>query len=150
FKMRNFAKTKAYLRRALKFDPNDSYARDFLATVFFLEGNLDAAVRHWNEVGKPLVEEIKMVPRPQLKADLLDRAFAFAPASPLKVKEFRTTQSWLDLLEIYPHYRFELLPRQDNTFDLLFSPAEKNGWGSNTIAGLLSTFKGIPYQTLYA
>lgn len=149
FKMGDLSKAKACLRRALKLDPQDSYGQEFLASVYFLEGNLEAAIQHWNQVGKPAVEEIKMAPPPQLRPDLLDRAFAFAPAGLLRLEELRTTQARLDLLEIYPRYRFELLPRKDDAFDVLFTPAEKNGWGDNKFEALLSLLKGVPYQTVY-
>jgi len=149
FKMGSSASAKACLRRALKLDPQDSYGREFLASLYFLEGNLEAAVQHWNQLGKPAIDEIKMTPLPQLRPDLLDRAFAFAPASLLNVGELRTTQAQLDLLEIYPRYRFELLPRKDGVFDLLFTPTEKNGWGDNRFEALLSLLKGLPYQTVY-
>src|SRR5881409_2409796 len=99
--------------RPLKLDPQDSYGQEFLASVYFLDGNLEAALQHWNRVGKPAIEEIKMVPAPQLRPDLLERAFAFAPAALLKLEELRSTEARLDLLEIYPRYRFELLPRKD-------------------------------------
>ena len=74
FKMGSPSSAKACLRRALKLDPQDSYGREFLASLYFLEGNLEAAVRHWNQLGKPAIDEIKMAPVPQLRPDLLDRA----------------------------------------------------------------------------
>ena len=44
FKEKNYARAQSLLRRALRLDPADSYTNDFLATVFFLEGNLEAAL----------------------------------------------------------------------------------------------------------
>src|SRR5207302_4381670 len=69
------------LHRALELAPSDSYANDFLGTVYFLQGNLDAALKYWNRVGKPQIAEIRAEPTPRLDSVLLDRAFAFSPAS---------------------------------------------------------------------
>jgi hypothetical protein len=53
----------------------------------------------------------------------------YRPASQLLLKDFRNTQAWLDHLEIFPSYRFELRPKPGEQFDLLFHSIEKNGWG---------------------
>ncbi|PYV44887.1 MAG: hypothetical protein DMG06_04565, partial [Acidobacteria bacterium] len=149
FQTQNFSQAKAHLAQALKLDQQDSYAYEFLASLYFLEGNLEAAIKYWNRVGKPKIHEVKMNPQPRLRGDLLDRAFALAPASLLKLEDLSATQTNLDLLGIYPRYRFELSPRQDQRFDLLFYPVEKNGWGNSKLEGLFSVVKGAPYQTVY-
>src|SRR5215813_3977397 len=46
FKQKDYAEAAGYLRRALRLDPPgpvDTYANDFLASVYFLQGNLEAA-----------------------------------------------------------------------------------------------------------
>jgi tetratricopeptide (TPR) repeat protein len=152
FKLQNFSKAKSYLFRALALDAQDTYAYDFLASLYFLEGNLEAALKYWNRVGKPMVEEIRFEPQPRLKPNLLDRAFAIAPASPLMLGDLRTTKARLSLLEVFPSFRFELLPKADQTderYDLVFRSNERNGWGNNTIEGLLTTFKSLPAQTVH-
>ena len=149
FQTKSFSQAKAHLARALKLDGQDSYAYEFLASLYFLEGNLEAAIKYWNRIGKPKIQEIKMRPQPRLRAELLDRAFALAPASLLKLEDLRATQTNLDLFGIYPRYRFELSPRQDQKFDLMFYPVEKNGWGNSKLEGVFSVLKGVPYQTVY-
>jgi len=152
FKLQNFSKAKSCLFRALALDAQDTYANNFLASLYFLEGNLEASLKYWNRVGKPMVEEIRIEPQPRLKPDLLDRAFAVAPASLLKLEDLRTTQARLSSLEVFPSFRFELLPKQDQTderYDLVFHSNERNGWGNNKIEGLLATFRSIPAQTVH-
>jgi len=53
FKQKNNRQAVAYLHRALKLDARDDYANDFLATIYFLQGNLEAAVKYWNRVSHP-------------------------------------------------------------------------------------------------
>ena len=44
FKQKNNSEAVRHLRRALRIDPKDDYAADFLATIYFLDGNLEAAL----------------------------------------------------------------------------------------------------------
>ena len=76
FQLKQFPEAKRSLRRALKLDASDAYSQNFLATLYFLEENLDAALKYWNLSKKPVVDQIASSPQPRLKADLLDRAFA--------------------------------------------------------------------------
>ncbi|HZE80311.1 MAG TPA: tetratricopeptide repeat protein, partial [Candidatus Polarisedimenticolia bacterium] len=47
FKQKNYGEAKRDLHRALRLDPKDAYANEFLATIYFLEGNLEAALKYW-------------------------------------------------------------------------------------------------------
>jgi len=67
-----------YLQSALQLDPRDAYANDFLATIFFLDGNTEAALVYWNRIGKPRIQNIEISPRPGIRPELVDRALAFA------------------------------------------------------------------------
>ena len=69
-------------------DPKDSYGNNFLGTVYFLQGNIEGALKYWNRVGRPQIAEVQAVPTPRVNAGLLDRAFAFAPASVLGLPDF--------------------------------------------------------------
>lgn len=142
FKQKNYARAKADLRTALSLDPGDSYAADFLATVYQLEGNTEAALKYWNRTGKPIIQDILVDPEPRLDPVLLDRAFAFSRAGELLQSDYETTQARLALLRAFPAWRFDLLPRDDGRFDLRFRPVERSrSW--------LSLLKGLPFQTIY-
>jgi tetratricopeptide (TPR) repeat protein len=149
YKQQDFRTAKADLHRALLLDPSDRYAHDFLATVYLLEGNLPAALKYWNPIGKPRIEDVKLDPQPHVNPVLLDHAFAFAPASVLQLDDLRTTEARLDSLDIFPSYRFDLAPREDQSYDLTFRPVERDGWGSGKAQALVSLFRGVPYQTIY-
>jgi tetratricopeptide (TPR) repeat protein len=84
FKQKHYPRAARRLRQALKLAPHDIYANDFLGTVYFLQGNLDASLKYWNRAGKPQVVESRANPVPQVSPALLDRAFAFSPASMLR------------------------------------------------------------------
>jgi Tetratricopeptide repeat len=153
YKRQGFRAAERELRRALRLDPQDSYALNFLATLYFLRGNLEAALEYWNRLGLPRIDEVDENPQPRTKAELVDRAFAFAPLSPLERRDFETTQARLDNLGVFSFYRWELRPKNDaddaNSFDLIFHSLERDGFGPNKWIAALSTLRGLPYETVY-
>ncbi len=150
YKRHDYSSASRYLHRALHLDPADRYANDFLATIYFLRHNLDAALPYWNRAGKPRIEQIRQEPEPRVRPGLLDQAFAAAPASVLTLGDLRATEASLDLLGIFSRYQFALAPRDENeTFDLAFRSTERNGWGDTKWQGLLTMLRGAPYATLY-
>jgi tetratricopeptide (TPR) repeat protein len=149
FKQKRYEQATRCLRRALKLDPSDYYANDFLATVYFLQSNLDAALKYWNRVDKPRIEAVHADPVPQVDPELLDRALAFSPASTLRLPELSTSEERVRGLGIFPSYRFDLQARPDGNFDVAFRNQERNGWGNSTWEALFLVFRGLPFQTVY-
>jgi hypothetical protein len=149
FEQKQYPEAALWLRRAQRLDPNDAYADNFLATVYFLSGNLDAALQYWNRVHKPPIVALDFDPHLHVHRLLLDRAFAFSPAAVLREPQFLTTEARLDALGIFPSYNIHLDARSDGSFDAVFRAQEQNGFGSNAFEALLSTFGGAPYATLY-
>jgi tetratricopeptide (TPR) repeat protein len=149
FKQKRNKTATAWLRLALRIDPTDNYANDFLGTAYLLNGNLDAALKYWNRIDKPFVETIQPDHPLRIRPALLDRALAFSPASELRLANFKTSLTRLDGLEVFPTPRFQLAARSDGRFDALLNLRERNGFGENLWEALLSTFSGIAYQTIY-
>jgi tetratricopeptide (TPR) repeat protein len=149
FKQKQYSHAERWLRRALKLDPADAYANDFLATVYFLQGNLEAALKYWNRVGKPKLENVTEDPVLRIRPELLDRAFTFSPASTLRPPDLRASETRIVGLGIFPVYKFQLNARPDDNFDLVFRASERNGWGASKWDALLATFRGVFYQTIY-
>lgn len=146
FKQKKYSESASYLRAALRLDAKDSYANDFLATVYFLEGNLEAALKYWNRISKPSVKDVRTPTTLHVNPVLLDHAFAFSPASVLTRDELLTTERRVTTLGIFPSYRLELLARPDEKFDVQFQAQERNGFGNGTLQALLGFFRGLPYQ----
>jgi tetratricopeptide (TPR) repeat protein len=146
FERKDLSAAKTYLVSALRLDPRDAYANDFLGSLYFLEHNLEAALRYWNRIGKPRVEQIRMEPDIPGNPLLIHRALAMTPAALLELDQLRTTKATLDLLGLGAGYGFELEPRQeDQRFDLLFRAPPVDG----KVDRIVSTLRGLPYQTLY-
>lgn len=149
FKQKHNKAAAAWLRRGLRIDPADNYANDFLGTIYFLNGNIEAALKYWNTIDKPVVENVIPDHPLCIRQALLDRALAFSPASQLPLPDFKTSVARLEGLGIFPASRIQLAARPDGRFDVLLDLQERNGWGANMWEALLSTFSGIAYQTVY-
>lgn len=149
FKHKRNPEATRLLRHALRIDPSDSYANDFLATVYFLEGNVEAALKNWNALGKPYIETVHPDHPLRIRPALLDRALAFSPASQLRLADLETSKARLEGLGIFPAPRVLLAARSDGKFDALLNLKERNRWGNNVWEGVLSTLSGVAYQTIY-
>lgn len=148
FERKRYGEAIAELKKALRLDPRDNYANDFLGTIYFLQDNIPAALKYWNRIGKPMLANVASDPQPRTDPALLDRALAFSPAGILKAEEFQLTRERLDLLQVFPSYRLELQPKQDGAFDLFFHSSERNGWGATRLEGLVALFRNLPFQTI--
>jgi hypothetical protein len=148
FKQKRYAEAVRWLRRGMRLNPGDSYATDFLATIYFLQGNLEAALKYWNTVSKPQIKNLQVEPGLRVDPVLLDGAFAFAPSATLLLSDFLTTRARVHGLGIFPAFTFRLDAREDGTFDTTFAAHERNGFGTSKLEALLSTFRGVAYQTI--
>ena len=149
YQRKNYPLAERDLRQALALQPDDEYANNFLASIYFLDGNLEAALKYWNRIGRPILRDANFNPQPKLAPLILDRALKFSPNTVWRRDAFLSTQAQLDALELYPNARFELLAEPDETFRLQISAAEKNGWGSTKWEGAVSLLRGLPYETIY-
>jgi tetratricopeptide (TPR) repeat protein len=149
YKQKNFRAAKNHLRDALSLNPQDAYAREFLATVYFLEGNLEAALKYWNAEGKPRLRSVAFVPSLRLNESLRNRALAFNAPQILTAGALLTTEARLDALGIFSSRRIELAPANPESYDGTLHLAERNGWGESNLEGAISLLSGLPYATVY-
>jgi len=149
FKQKRLPESAAWLRRALRIDPADAYANDFLGTVYFLQGNLEAALKYWNRVGKPQTERVTPDHPLKIRPELLDHALTLSPAAPLALSDLLTSRARVEGLGVFFDPAFQLAARDDGNFDVILNLQERNGWGNNAGETLLSTFRGVAYLTIY-
>jgi tetratricopeptide (TPR) repeat protein len=148
YRAKEFSEAKRDLRRALAMNPKDEYANNFLASIYFQEGNLEVALKYWNRAGKPKLEDLTFEPALKLQPLVTDRAFSFARGGAWQREQLLTTQARLRALDLYPGMLFELRAHDDGSFDLGFHAAERNGWGRTKWEGLISLLRDTPYQAV--
>lgn len=149
YRGKRMADAKSFLRKALKLVPQDNYANDFLGSLCLLDGNLAAALKYWNRIDKPLIQERTLTPPPDLDTVLLERAVAISGGQIFTLDRLRTTEANLDRLDIFARRRIELSPRQDQRFDVTLrltplGPA-LTGWPGHALAAA----RGLPYQMVH-
>jgi len=137
------------LRRALAIQPKDDYSNDFLASIYFLHGNLEAALKYWNRTGRPKLADLTFDPQPTLMPLVLDRAVRFSPGNEWRRDDFLRTKTQLDALGLYPHALYDLQAQQDGSFNLTIRAPERNSWGNTKWEGALSLLRGLPYASVY-
>src|SRR5262249_36912194 len=104
YRMGDNAAAARHLHRALRLDPSDRYANEFLATLYYLDGNHEAALIYWNRIGKPRISSVTIEPPPVVRPSLLDGALRFASGETLSVREYRATQARLDSLDVFNRF----------------------------------------------
>src|SRR2546425_12980376 len=103
------------LHAALRLNPQDAYSSEFLATVYFLEGNLEAALKYWNPEDKPRLRHVVFAPPLRLKESLRNRAIVFNAPQILSRDALLATQAPLDNLGVFSSRRIELAPDRKST-----------------------------------
>ena len=149
YKQKDFPGAKQRLHAALRLAPQDAYAREFLATIYFLEGNLEAALKYWNPLDKPRLGSVAILPPLKLKESLRNRAIAFNAPQVLSGDALLATEARLDNLGVFSDRRMELTPAASGNYDATLHLAERNGWGAGKAEGIASLFGGLPYATVY-
>ncbi|HET7104235.1 MAG TPA: tetratricopeptide repeat protein, partial [Terracidiphilus sp.] len=102
YSRKDYPRAARLLRQALKLAPGDAYANNFLATIYFLQGNTAAALKYWNRVNKPFIAAVRAEPTPRVSPALLDHAFAFSPAATMSLAQYQDSEERIGGLGIFP------------------------------------------------
>lgn len=149
YRQKQFALAKRHLRRALALGRTDVYANDFLASIYFQEGNLEAALKYWNHADKPKLSDLSTGASTRLDPAVLDHAFDFSLGSEWTWDNFLKARARLEALNVFDSMRFGLTEQPDGAFQLAFEPVERDSWSGAKWEWLASFFRGLPYQTVY-
>jgi tetratricopeptide (TPR) repeat protein len=148
YKQKDYSAAEQNLRAALRLGSRDAYTLDFLGTIYFLQGNLEAALKYWNAIDKPRLRNVAVQPPPRLEETLLRRAINFNAPQVLSGDALLATRARLENLGIFSPMRVELTLAGEN-FDATLHAAERNGWGDSKLEGAIALLSGVPYQTVY-
>jgi hypothetical protein len=149
YKLKDLRAAKRELRAALKLDPHDAYTREFLGTLYFLDGNLEAALKYWNAIEKPRLRSVSVQPPAKVDPALLQNALGFNAPQILTNHALQAAEGRLDNLGIYPNRRVELAPVSGGNYDATLHMPERELWGDPWWTGALSWLSGLPYATVY-
>jgi hypothetical protein len=149
YKLKDIGAAKRELRAALKLDPRDPYMLEFLGTLYFLDGSLEATLKYWNAIEKPRLRNVSVQPPAKLNPALLQNALGFNAPQILTNDALLGAEARLDNLGIFPHRRVELSPGNGGNYDATLHMPERDLWGEPWWIGPLSWLSGLPYATVY-
>jgi hypothetical protein len=149
YRRQRFARARRFLRQALQLDPIDQYGNEFLGSLYLVEGDVPAALKYWNRIDKPLIQQVVVTPPPPIRPILRERAIAISPGQIFTQERLRATEANLDRLEVFAVRRIELGPGPGDRFNvtirLLPVGSSLRGW----LGRLLPVARGLPYQTVH-
>ncbi len=149
YRERDVRGAKRYLQHALTLAPDNRYTRDFLATLFLLDGNLPAALKYWHPIDKPIIEGVRFEPTPPLDAVLRERTFDISGGQMFTRERLRGTEANLFRLHIFYETRFDLIPvQQTNRFDLQIHSVPLSEAPGGWIGRILPALRELPYAGL--
>jgi tetratricopeptide (TPR) repeat protein len=148
YKQNHLTAAGRILQAALRLGSRDNYTFDFLGTIYFLQGNVEAALKYWNQIDKPRLRNVLAQPPPRVNATLLDRAITFNAPQVLTGDALLLTRGRLENLGVFWNQRVELAPSGEH-FDAKVHLAERNGWGDSKVEGAIALLRGGPYATVY-
>ncbi len=149
FQDKDYPNAIRQLERAVSLSPKDEYANNFLGSLYLLSGNLDAAVKYWNRVAKPVIDRVEFVPEPRTSPIILDRAMTIGPRSVLRFDDLKTSEARIKSLGVFSSPQYSLEAKADGRFDFVVRATEKNGFGNSRPHALLRLLRGLPYWTVY-
>ncbi|WP_162601200.1 tetratricopeptide repeat protein [Occallatibacter savannae] len=149
FQQKRYADAARWIRKAVRLDPRDEYANEFAGTVYLLMGNLEAALKYWNRIKKPQIEQLQFDVNVKTGRVLLERAFVFSPQAMMRRDQLLDTQARLNAMGVFPAYSIRLDAREGGKFDAQFHGMERNGFGNGWLQSVVSVFSGLPYETVY-
>ena len=149
FQQNNYPEAAHWIKETLRLDPKDEYANEFAGTVFLLLGNLDAALKNWNQIQKPQIDQIQFDPNLRVQRLLLERTFVFSPQALMRREQLLATEARLNAMGVFPAYSIRLDAREGGRFDAQFHAIDRNGFGNGWLQSVVSVFSGVPYQTVY-
>lgn len=151
FKQKRYGESERALRLALVLRPNDVYARDLLATVYFIHGSQERALAEWNKVDKPVLDELVIseagIPHPRL----LERELCFRHGRLIRPGGVRESRRRLDKIDCFSGVTFTLRPSpgSEDGADLLVAGREESGFGPGAAAAAVSGLRDIVHRTVY-
>ncbi|GAB4110935.1 MAG: hypothetical protein Kow001_12030 [Acidobacteriota bacterium] len=118
------------LEKSLDLDPTESYARDFLGTVYYLEGRRLPALEMWNRLGQPRIRRIGYVVPERTARPVLEKLVPINENETLQRRQLLQARWTQEMLHLGERLDFQLRPWSENLWDLelLTDPPSPLAW----------------------
>ncbi len=126
------------------------YLNDFLATLYYLEGNTLAALKYWNRIGKPVLHNVTVSPEGFLRTEILHSALSFSPGDTLMLRSLRETTAILEDSRLISRHFVRLVPRADKDYDVELVTLPKSGTLSRRpLRSAVLLGRELPFETVH-
>src|SRR5712692_253098 len=122
---------------ALIYQP-DPYAREMLAASLHLAGHTEDALKEWNRLGQPRLDQVEIKGLVHTHDPVARRELTLSPESVLDLGAYRETRLRLEELGIFSRIELRPLPKQPGHVDLEVDLAERHGFGDLLQVGIRS------------
>lgn len=145
------AEARRHLHRARRLGSTDPYVAEFLGTLYLLEGNVEAALRLWGPMGRPVLVEDQISTGLEgiLRPELAGGAAAFRANTALTQREFLLTERMVSALGVCGTHMLELEAEGEERYRARVRCVERPAFGENRMATLLMLGRGLAYQSVH-
>jgi tetratricopeptide (TPR) repeat protein len=142
FRSGDYPLAMRFAKRAVQQDPTSATANELLATLYFLQNNVEAALKYWNRVDQPRLHDIRIESGLHSDPVLFERSMPLSRGSVIRLEDYRLARKRLDAADAFWNPLLELQPTEGQDFDLALRGADRRGlhWAS--------WLRGLPYQTV--
>jgi predicted double-glycine peptidase len=127
---------------ALIYQP-DPYAREMLAASLHLAGHTEDALKEWNRLGQPRLDQVEIKGLVHTHDRVARRELSVFPEGVLDLGAYRESRLRLEELGIFKRIELRPLPKQRGHVDLEVDLAERHGFGDLVEVGTRSAVFAI-------
>ena len=113
FGQRRWSEAAALARQALTLDPADSYASDVLGSSLFMQDDSSGALRAWNRIGRPRLNEVRIRGLQRTRYQRVTEALRLRPGEVLTADTFERARRLVNELPDRTNARLSLRPEPD-------------------------------------
>ena len=140
FKRDRRDKARASLGTALKLDPENSYARSFLAILSYLQDRRLEALHHWNLLGEPQIAQIEVAVSEDAVPKLVESLFRFNEGEVLDRNQLLQAYWVQSRFRLGPRFGWHLDPQPEERWNLRVDLAPGSDSFSNKTGFLIENF----------
>lgn len=126
----------ADLRQALA-RGDDRYARDLLASAFFLAGRTDEALTEWNVLGGPTLRTLSITGLARTKDAVARREISLQEGDMLGSDALRASRRRLEEAQVFDQVTVRPVPRGDGQADLEVALSEQHGFFASPVEAVI-------------
>ena len=125
FAERRWQDAAALAQQAVARDPKDGYAWEVLASSRFIQNDLPAALRAWNQVGKPRIDSVRIEGLERTRYALVTEALDLRSSALLTAESFLRAERRLAQLPDRASARISFAPQSDGFASVDVAVAER-------------------------